>query len=73
MPVFDADVLNDNDEAVAFLRSVLAPSDGRPAPLVRKNSGLRRIRRAGRHLSGRSTSGVPLIVGVAVSITTARV
>ncbi|RDI56321.1 hypothetical protein [Microvirga subterranea] len=73
MPVFDASVLNDNDEAMAFLRSVLAPPEGRPARPVREMSDMRRIRPAERHRIGRSTSRVPLIVGVAVSIMTARV
>ncbi|WP_262265751.1 hypothetical protein [Microvirga yunnanensis] len=67
MPTFDSSALNDNDEALAFLRAVLAPPEGHakshhhtgPSPFAAADA---------RPPCTRSSSGVPLIVGVAVSI-----
>lgn len=70
MPVFDASALNDNAEALAFLRAVLTPPDGR-ATLQSQADGSPRIRPLTQPQRRRSASGIPLIVGVAVSIMTA--
>ena len=66
MPAFEASALNDNDEEMAFLWAVLSGSGARPrAPAARAMSR----GSPGAPLSLRSSSsGVPLIVGVAVSI-----
>lgn len=70
MCVMNASALNDNDETLAFLRAVLHPADGRaghgrPAADMRRTGSMTQSPRV------RSASGIPLIVGVAVSITIA--
>jgi hypothetical protein len=72
MPIFCASALNDNDEALAFQRAVLAPPEGRERP-QHHTSRLPCAAADARSPYTRSCSGVPLIIGVATSITiTAR-
>jgi len=69
MPVFDASALNDNDRDLAFLRAVLLGSGDGARPRHGLPTGNGRRNGSGdedRH--PRSASGLPLIVGVPVSI-----
>ncbi len=67
MPVFDASALNDNDETLAYLRIILAGS--------RDTTGAQHSRRGLVEKASlpqphsRRVVGLPLIVGIAVSIT----
>ena len=70
MPVFDASALNDNDEALAFLRAVLAPPEGNTR-LQRQVGGSPLATSDAQHPDRPRSSGIPLILGVAVSIMTA--
>ncbi|QFU16324.1 hypothetical protein [Microvirga thermotolerans] len=67
MPIFDSLAVNDNDEAQAFLRAVLAAPARRAAP--RHPDEDARLFGVGIGAPPRhARPGVPLIVGVAVSI-----
>ena len=70
MPVFDASALNDNDEALAFLRAVLALPEGNTR-LQRQVGGSPLATSDAQHPNRPQSSGIPLILGVAVSIMTA--
>ena len=68
MPAFEASALNDNDEEMAFLWAVLSASGSGARPRAPAARAMSRGS-PGAPLSLRSSSsGVPLIVGVAVSI-----
>ena len=67
MPVFDASALNDNDEGLADLSIALAPPKG-GAQAQRNRSGSLEIASIALPHPRRSSSRIPLIVGVAVSI-----
>jgi hypothetical protein len=67
MPAFDASALNDNDEDLADLPIALAPPQG-SARAQRSRSGSLEIASLAQPQPRRSSSGIPLIVGVAVSI-----
>ena len=66
MLAFDAYALNDNDEHLADLRIALARQGG--AQAQRNRSGSLEIASLALPLPRRFSSGIPLIVGVAVSI-----
>ncbi|EIM28819.1 hypothetical protein MicloDRAFT_00024630 [Microvirga lotononidis] len=67
MPVFDASALNDNDETLINLRAILARprenTQAQPRPRQRAEA-LPLAQSQSKHFAG-----IPLIVGVAVSIT----
>ncbi|WP_457092401.1 hypothetical protein [Microvirga sp. P5_D2] len=67
MPAFDASALNDNDEDLADLHIALAPPQG-SARAQRIRSGSLEIASLAQPQPRRFSSGIPLIVGVAVSI-----
>ena len=67
MPAFDASALNDNDEHLADLRIALAPPQS-STRAQRNRSGSLEIASLAQPQPRRFSSGIPLIVGVAVSI-----
>ncbi len=71
MPVLDSSALNDNEESFAFLRAVLAQSEPRKTRRQHWDGSLRQAASDAEPLCRHSASGVPLIVGVPVSITIA--
>ena len=69
MPVLDASALNDNDDALAFLRAVLVPREG---ARTESHAGRRFFCLFRRPASQQPLMlGIPLIVGVVVSISMA--
>ena len=84
MPVLEASALNDNDETLAFLRAILAPTGAsagdarehrvglRESRVVAKTGGQRHIEVWTPEAQDRPSLRVPTIIGAVVSIRTSR-